>query len=625
MFSTFNSVHSSIAKNVKNIVNKVVNISSVTYNGTTVSSFSNSLGTGNKIINAKNTSQTYDVYAFGDVSGTGIYSINYSCSAQTTAYVLAVGGGGGGGSYMGGGGGGGGVVMLPVTLNPSVGTMNISIGKGGIGADANSVNIRCTSGDNTTVTFSASSGTIASPSVITAYGGGNGGTGGGGAGVAAYLAPSTGGSGGGAGYVSGSGATGNINNNNNAKNGGSNVGNGAGGGGGAGTSGTNGIVGNGTNGLNGYGGVSDGGNGITCSLPGIIDFKPSTTSYGTYYWAGGGGGPNNGKGGLGGGSGCGNTNGTTGGSGGINLGTGTGGINNNSGAAGANTGGGGGASWNRVSGPGGSGIVVIAFPIVDPFTPKSISGLNLWFDASDISGNGTTVTNGTLINKWFDKSGSNNHAIANTNITYNSTGLNSKSTMTFDSSTKYLTGNNSISGPYLAMFVIASIRNSPPAVSVAIAFSSGLEVVPYDNTAFTEFTLNSTTGHIPFRNVNAPPYQPNPLPYLPPTSTPTLFEAWFDGSFMYSTAQSGSNTTNYLTTKTASSGNFSSTFFCLGNSTAPSYGNAYFTGSISEILVYNPSSALAYSDIQKIEGYLSWKWGLQTNLQTSHPYYNNPP
>jgi hypothetical protein len=251
-------------------------------------------------------------------------------------------------------------------------------------------------------------------------------------------------------------------------------------------------------------------------------------------------------------------------------------------------------------------------------TPNSISGLKLWFDASDISGNGTTVTNGTLVDKWFDKSGLGNHATANTRITYNSTGLNSKSTMIFDDVTKYLTGNNSISGPYLAMFVIASIRNNPPAVSIAIAFSNGFGQTPYDSQAFTELTLNSTTGLIPFRNF----VQPNPLPYLPPTSTPTLFEAWFDGSFMYSTAQSGSNTT--LTTLPASTGNFSSTFFCIGSSTAPA-SNTFFTGSISEILVYNPFSALAYTDIQKIEGYLSWKWGLQGNLQTSHPYYNNPP
>lgn len=255
-----------------------------------------------------------------------------------------------------------------------------------------------------------------------------------------------------------------------------------------------------------------------------------------------------------------------------------------------------------------------------PIIPKSIYGLKLWFDATDISGNGTTIANGTLINKWFDKSGLGNHATANTNITYNSTGLNSKSAMTFDSATKYFTGNNTISGPYLAIFVIASINNSPNAVEVAIAFSSGTGVPPYNNISSSELTLNSTTGLIPFRNF----IQPNPLLYLPPTSTPTLFEAWYDGSFMYSTAQSGSNTTNYLTTKTASTGNFSSTFFSIGNSTDPA-SNTVFLGSISEILVYNPSSALAYSNIQKIEGYLSWKWGLQGNLPSSHPYYSAAP
>jgi hypothetical protein len=44
-----------------------------------------------------------------------------------------------------------------------------------------------------------------------------------------------------------------------------------------------------------------------------------------------------------------------------------------------------------------------------------------------------------------------------------------------------------------------------------------------------------------------------------------------------------------------------------------------FIGNISEIIVFN--TALSNADRQTIEGYLAWKWGLQANLPTSHPYY----
>jgi hypothetical protein len=47
-------------------------------------------------------------------------------------------------------------------------------------------------------------------------------------------------------------------------------------------------------------------------------------------------------------------------------------------------------------------------------------------------------------------------------------------------------------------------------------------------------------------------------------------------------------------------------------------GAARMTGRINEILIY--SSALSFSQMQRIEGYLAWKWGLTTLLPTTHPF-----
>ena len=56
----------------------------------------------------------------------------------------------------------------------------------------------------------------------------------------------------------------------------------------------------------------------------------------------------------------------------------------------------------------------------------------------------------------------------------------------------------------------------------------------------------------------------------------------------------------------------------VGNTIIGGSGYGVYDGNISEILVFN--TALSNSDRQTIEGYLAWKWGIQANLPTTHPY-----
>ena len=51
--------------------------------------------------------------------------------------------------------------------------------------------------------------------------------------------------------------------------------------------------------------------------------------------------------------------------------------------------------------------------------------------------------------------------------------------------------------------------------------------------------------------------------------------------------------------------------------------NQPWIGYAAEILIYN--AALSTLNRQKVEGYLAWKWGLQTSLPSSHPYYSTLP
>jgi hypothetical protein len=47
------------------------------------------------------------------------------------------------------------------------------------------------------------------------------------------------------------------------------------------------------------------------------------------------------------------------------------------------------------------------------------------------------------------------------------------------------------------------------------------------------------------------------------------------------------------------------------------------TYQIYELLLYD--SYLTQTDQQKVEGYLAWKWGMQGNLPSDHPYKNAAP
>ncbi len=57
-------------------------------------------------------------------------------------------------------------------------------------------------------------------------------------------------------------------------------------------------------------------------------------------------------------------------------------------------------------------------------------------------------------------------------------------------------------------------------------------------------------------------------------------------------------------------------------------GNKKQEGRFAELLLYKGDTGVvgdAYQYRYKAEGYLAWKWGLQGNLPSSHPYKNNPP
>jgi hypothetical protein len=243
--------------------------------------------------------------------------------------------------------------------------------------------------------------------------------------------------------------------------------------------------------------------------------------------------------------------------------------------------------------------------------PAAIPGCVLWFDAADPLNTGTAPANGTSITTWYDKSGGNRNATANTGITYNTTGLNSKPAMTLNGS-QYFTGAVSNTGTTLTVLMVCTMNSSSGGNGRFISLAAGTNVADYNSTSYMCLVRNSSaTAYADVYRANASSSN------IVTTYTPYLVETWFDGTNRYITTQNGNSTS---ITSAASTGNFAITNFYIGcDPTFNAVGS--FNGFMSEILVYN--TALSTAQRQLVEDYLSWKWGLQANLPTTHPYYNS--
>ena len=262
-------------------------------------------------------------------------------------------------------------------------------------------------------------------------------------------------------------------------------------------------------------------------------------------------------------------------------------------------------------------INTITTTVVSTFNPTTITGILLWLDAKDPYNNGSQPSNGTLVNTWYDKSGGGRNGTASSGVTYSTTGFNNLpgfSITNLFSQANFFTGSMSNTNSTMTIFVVALISSSSTGSGRVLGFSNGNGVNDYNNAGFMGFLRQGGTGVGPYRNgayVNNNP---------PSYSTPYLWECWYDGAIEYATVQVGNGTT---IGSTGSSGNFAITYYCIGNNTNTGDGNGPITGYISEVVVYN--TCLSTTDRQKMEGYLSWKWGIQGNLPSTHPYYSASP
>jgi hypothetical protein len=265
---------------------------------------------------------------------------------------------------------------------------------------------------------------------------------------------------------------------------------------------------------------------------------------------------------------------------------------------------------------------------------KTIPGLQMWFDATDPFNTGVTPANGTNITTWYDKSGyGNNATIAGIGsngttyysynallppITYNTTGFNGKPALKFGGNVgglNYGSGyfsnlNTSFSGSGMTVFMLFNTISDANSTSYGRILQLNTNRGGTGNNIGNNVIIYNGAGTY---LLNTPSY-----------NTPYLYEYWLDGYNASGIVQSGTNTTITSVTYSSSILTYGASSFGIGLN--PGYiqdAGGFLNGYIAEIAVFNNSLPDSYRQI--VEGYLSWKWGLQANLPTNHPYYSSAP
>lgn len=240
---------------------------------------------------------------------------------------------------------------------------------------------------------------------------------------------------------------------------------------------------------------------------------------------------------------------------------------------------------------------------VMPFSPTVITGLGFWIDAADTTS--FTESGGSVL-QLTDKS---------TGTNLNPTASAFQRVQTFN--TNYPSFFGASAGGNGVLGTVSSFTLSNPSTIFAV----------YQNTA----TVGDLTYPYIFNMTNgtdrAYAWVNNPTPLVLRISA-GVGSGGASTSVNTSVSQVTSLVINSTQQFAYQNGTLASTNSLTGASlTAPltiggHITNNRWTGYIAEVIIYN--AALTAAQRQQVEGYLAWKWGLNTSLPTTHPYYKVP-
>ena len=268
----------------------------------------------------------------------------------------------------------------------------------------------------------------------------------------------------------------------------------------------------------------------------------------------------------------------------------------------------------------GSASEFITASTTSNFNPTTISGVQAWYDANDIMGNGTAIAHGTAISTWYDKSGKARNFTATGSPVLRTAVQNSLpgiyiSGYTGQTPPQYYTsaipvGTFASNMSWFAVYVHSTSCPNPIIVNRIISGTTWGNPMIYTNSNFYITGANSSLGTPFTTSYNTQNFTPSLLNMNLTQSPGTSFSGFTNG-----------NPISFSGNGTLHAAGDSGDTLILGTS-ANRY-NAGFNGFFHEVLVYN--TPLTVAERQTVEGYLAWKWGLQNQLPPFHMYASVAP
>jgi len=256
------------------------------------------------------------------------------------------------------------------------------------------------------------------------------------------------------------------------------------------------------------------------------------------------------------------------------------------------------------------------FNLRHQWTPAQLGTL-FWFDAADSA---TITASAGAVSQWDDKSGNGYDVIQDVAADQPTTGSRTIGGLNVIDFSGVEALRRTTDGPYArnvgSLLVITLMQDDSLSSSDAqleIKTAGGATRVKHQ----TEGTRFSGAG----RRLDSDSYQELDSTIIPDTN-PHIHATIFD----YSNAEMNWSIDGTLDTAQTyqTSGNTSdtdSTAFFIG--AIDSTGTEGMNGAIGEMIVVEDDITTA--TLQKLEGYIAWRWGRVSTLPSNHPYKNHPP
>ena len=253
-------------------------------------------------------------------------------------------------------------------------------------------------------------------------------------------------------------------------------------------------------------------------------------------------------------------------------------------------------------------LIIDASPLLTPAWLQPA----MWLDAADQS----TITIATGISEWRDKSGNGRNAtqsIASNQPHYTIGGLNGKNILTFDGINDHLVHSFNASPAPHSVFAVARRTSGGGGSGYQLLYQAVSPFSPFGVNISAKASSSNNWGEYINSWVN---------------SGQSLLNNWSAIGIVSPSATSGTEilNTNGITATVAYTARYPgdpSDRRVIGADPAFGFSDGVLKGDIAEIVVF--TYALSVFNRQLMMGYLSWKWNLQANLPTDHPFRNRPP